>query len=354
MLVLGMHRSGTSAVTRALAALGLDLGGDPLMSATADNPTGHFEVGRLVGLDDQVLDALGGRWSAPPEAAPEVVAALAGTELGDEARELIDEVFADPNWVWKDPRASLLLPFWRSVLDEQPAVVLVTRHPLEVARSLAARDGMAIDFGLALWERYTRTLLRDLEGLAVFVVDFEAVMGDPEPVLAELAAFVVEAGGAAEDIDLTVAAQAFVSAHRHHRVTLDEFGAESAVTDQLISLHGVLAALSGPHASFPRVELGPETPGLQMAFTEHKRLSAFEEQALIDRAELALLQSTVEDLRAEIDRRSEQAGHLAREVLGLRDERDVLTERLIDLETWWPVLNAMRIRRVLHRIFRRT
>ena len=66
VLVLGMHRSGTSALTRVLNLLGLDAGRDVLMGASESNPTGHWEVERLTSFNDRLLDDRGGRWSAPP------------------------------------------------------------------------------------------------------------------------------------------------------------------------------------------------------------------------------------------------------------------------------------------------
>jgi hypothetical protein len=348
-----MHRSGTSAVTRALAALGLDPGVDPLMAATEDNPTGHFEVGRLNGLDDELLDALGGRWSAPPEVEPVDVAALAATSMGERARLLTAEVFADPAWVWKDPRVMLLLPFWRAVLSPEPVAVVVLRHPLEVARSLRARDGMALDYGLALWERYTRVALRDLEGMTAFVLDYGAAMADPGRALTDLDGFLVACELSAGNSGVG-SQDAFVSDHHRQRVTDEEFAAEPAVTDEVRALHRLVGGLHGSHAAFPKVDLGSETPGLQRAFTEHKRLSRSEERASVLAADVALLESRTADLRAEIERRSEQAGEMASEVMALRAEHASLTERLVELESWWPVLTAMRARRVLRGLTRRS
>lgn len=349
MLVVGMHRSGTSAVTGVLADLGLDPGADQLMRATADNPAGHFEIDRLTGFDDELLDALGGRWAAPPAASPDEVAALAAGDLGAQATDLIAEVFTESPWVWKDPRVALLLPFWRALLRPEPAAVLVVRHPLEVARSLQARNGMALDYGLALWERYARTALRDLEGMRVLVIDYGEAMDDPDRAVDGLARFVADAE-LLEVPPRPAGASPLVGDHHRQRVTDEEFGAEAAVTDEVRSLRRTLLDLRGHHPEFPAVDPGPETPGLQRGFTEHKRLSGFEEQVAALDAELALLESRNDDLRAEIDRRSAQASELASETMALREEQASLAARLIELETWWPVLTALRGRRVLRRV----
>lgn len=354
VLVLGMHRSGTSAVTRVLAALGLDPGTDPLMEATVDNPTGHFEVGRLTGFDDEVLDAVGGRWAAPPPPDPDALAALAATDLGDRARAMTDEIFARPGWVWKDPRVALLLPFWRRVLDPEPAAVVVIRNPLAVARSLNARDGIALEYGLALWERYTRTLLHDLAGMRAFVLDYDRAMADPEGAVRALLPFLADADLVDADADVQTAAEAFVGDHRHQLVTAADLEQDPVVTDEVRALYGLLAGLRGAHSPFPEIDLGEETPRLQVAFVEHKRLSRYEEQVPVLASEIELRDSRIGDLHDEIERRSEQTSQLANEVMALREERASLAARLERLESWWVIRAARRLQRAVARLPRRT
>lgn len=349
MMVLGMHRSGTSAVTGALVALGFDVGADPLMEATADNPTGHFEVKRLTGLDDEVLDAVGGRWSAPPAAGPDGVKALADGDLGARARALTDEVFPTGAWVWKDPRAALLLPFWRAVLDPEPVAVVVLRHPLAVARSLAARDGMDVGYGLALWERYTRVLLRDLAGMRALVVDYDATMEHPREFVDRLVEFLGADGLPPTEPDPEAAAESFVGDHRHQVFDDADLAADPAVSAELRALRHLTQDLLGPHEAFPALELGPETPGLQVAFTEHKRLSRHEERVAALEDQVARREATIADLLAEIDRRSAQASDLATDLMTLRDDHAMVQVRLDRLERWLPVRVARRVQRLWRR-----
>ena len=86
--------------------------------------------------------------------------------------------------VWKDPRACLLLPFWREVLPGPLTAVFVWRDPLAVARSLHARDGMPVGYGLALWEWYIRSAAAGLAGVDTYVLEYAAVVADPEAALA--------------------------------------------------------------------------------------------------------------------------------------------------------------------------
>lgn len=157
LCVLGMHRSGTSLTAGALERLGVDFGeAERLDPPKPENPAGFFEHLALQHLNDDVLDALGGSWADPPPLD-------AGWERDERLRPLRDRASAfvtafraetrDPAG-WKDPRLSLLLPFWRELIDLRGVVVTI-RDPAEVAISLARRDGFTTEHSAYLWVRYT-------------------------------------------------------------------------------------------------------------------------------------------------------------------------------------------------------
>src|SRR6185312_15331109 len=110
ILVLGMHRSGTSALTGMLRCLGVALGHD-LMPATADNPRGYWEHAGIVAIHQQAMGAHGMAWddirAMPPELAHD-------RGMADRIAEILSAEFAgSPLWAVKDPRLSRLLPLWR-------------------------------------------------------------------------------------------------------------------------------------------------------------------------------------------------------------------------------------------------
>jgi hypothetical protein len=179
VLVVGMHRSGTSAVAGAIGTLGYQLPGpDDRVSWAASNPE-HYESRTLTVLNESLLRALGGSWEGPPRLLPHW-AHSAAVLAGGAARSALRTAYPEPGrTVWKDPRLCLLLPYWRRVLDGPVAAVLVWRRSMAVARSLERRDGMPVADGLALWERYNRSALGGLHGLPVSVVDYDAVVADP-------------------------------------------------------------------------------------------------------------------------------------------------------------------------------
>lgn len=186
IFVLGMHRSGTSALARTLALLGCYAGdsGD-FPAADAANPRGYWERRDVWRLDEDLLQALGAAWDEAGHLNPELLlSALPTADLeGFErrAREIVaslDAAAAGRPWAVKDPRLCLTFPLWRRVLVA-PICVIVERSPLSVARSLAARDGFPLALGLALWERHLRSALASSTGLPRLFVRYEDLVDRP-------------------------------------------------------------------------------------------------------------------------------------------------------------------------------
>lgn len=176
--MLGMGRSGTSMVARALQHCGFHVGRH-LLPATEANPLGHFESSDVVMGDEAILAELGGSWFAPP---PVAVQRAEAARLAPRVRALLDGLRAEAGpapIAVKDPRIGVLLPVWQPVLAGRLHPALVIRHPLEVARSLLRRDGTAIADGLGAWEQHLRIVLETLEGTDVTVVPHRALLADP-------------------------------------------------------------------------------------------------------------------------------------------------------------------------------
>src|SRR3954447_11189741 len=173
-----MHRSGTSAVTRAINLLGVPLNvrTDWLPGTPQGNPLGYWESASLLHLNDELLATLDGTWKEPPQ----LDQGWSGDARLDAVRvkaiRACDAVFLTEQWVWKDPRNCLTLPFWLDTLDVAPAIVLVHRSPVEVALSLLRRDALPINHSLALWERYIRTSIEAAAGLPTYVLDYARLL----------------------------------------------------------------------------------------------------------------------------------------------------------------------------------
>ncbi len=201
LLVAGMHRSGTSAVARLLSNLGVPTAaGDALMAADPHNRFGHFEIRALTDFNDELLAELGGHWAAPPPPATRPLQfELAAGRWGDRARALVDTHLPDQTWFWKDPRLSLLLPFWTTVLGET-RVVFVHRGPDAVAASLERRNGFDRELSFALWKRYVFGAATDLDGAACFALAFDSLVDDPDSVVPKLVSWLETNGAELHDL----------------------------------------------------------------------------------------------------------------------------------------------------------
>ncbi|MBP7157338.1 MAG: hypothetical protein KBA36_00830, partial [Thermomonas sp.] len=157
LLVLGMHRSGTSALTRLLNLHGAVLG-DDLLPAGHDNPSGFWELREAVAIHERLLAGLGMAWDDPRALPPDWQDGDAARRAGDAIGALIDRTFAgEALWAVKDPRLCRFAPLWSRAMRArgiEPHAILVARHPAEVAHSLQTRDALPAALGNLLWARH--------------------------------------------------------------------------------------------------------------------------------------------------------------------------------------------------------
>jgi hypothetical protein len=179
LIVLGMHRSGTSAVTGLLHQMGAYVGPMDLMAgATPDNPRGLWERRDIYSLNEAVLLSAGFAWHMVAHWDPLHLPEAAWDSFQPDAAEILGQLDANRPWVAKDPRFSLLLPFWRPLLD-QPIFVLACRHPTEVALSLKTRNHLHLPAGIALWEKYMLSALQVSAGQPRVLVYHREMLDDP-------------------------------------------------------------------------------------------------------------------------------------------------------------------------------
>lgn len=232
--VVGMHRSGTSLVSRILSLVGVGLGPeDQLMPAhERDNPKGYWENVPVVAFNDRLLELLGGSWDDPPALADHWEHGEEVRAFREEARTLIAPIFDGHGTVgWKDPRMSLLLPFWKTVVPVTSSVVVV-RHPFEVAASLAVRDGIDAESAADLWVRYTVSAWRGHSHR--IVVDYGSVLEDPARAAAHFAAFLDLDEVSTEQLE---AVAEFTDPQlRHHVVGEAEVGSKMALALSVFAL----------------------------------------------------------------------------------------------------------------------
>lgn len=186
IIVLGMHRAGTSAITRLINMMGAYLAPeDQFLPATPDNPKGYWERIDVLQLHEFALNQIGADWYLTSAVDPDHIPPELQETFTQRARKILQGMDGHRPWVMKDPRLCLLLPLWLPLL-EVPVCVHVVRHPLSTARSLAKRDGFPLHFGAALWEQYTARALIVSSGLPRFSICYEKLMEQPLAITRQL------------------------------------------------------------------------------------------------------------------------------------------------------------------------
>jgi GT2 family glycosyltransferase/glycosyltransferase involved in cell wall biosynthesis len=240
VVILGMHRSGTSLITKSIELLGYSLG-DNLMPAGVDNPTGFWEDLDIVQFNDRLLASNQASWDSPLDS--ESIAYP--LELKQEALALLDARFSSTSkFVIKDPRMSLLLDFWSGCFDEAGVSVeylVVYRQPLDIAASLRARNGMEIQHGLLLTYVYSLALMKFL-GDGCFVVGYRQFLENPQQELSRIA----ERLGESLDKEK---ADAFIEGFldpglSHHGFTDEDLANHELAFPELVDLTGMMARMA--------------------------------------------------------------------------------------------------------------
>ena len=292
VFVVGMHRSGTSAVAAALEALGLDVGAaERQMAPDAANPAGYYELQETGDLNDEILALLGGAWDCLPQLAAGWELEPGMTPYYRRAAAIVGKHLTKDRWLIKDPRIAPLLPLWRRAVLDRCAAVLIVRDPMEVAWSLALRNGMPILTGLALWSDYNRRALVGLSGLPVHVCSYDELVSAPVATTTSIRASLESWNELSADTEVEAAAARIQPELRRNTWPRDNADALE-VPGEIERLAKFLAELAGAHSVFE--------PG-------HPPPSPWEEALLVERRTgLARLRAATSELEAAIRQRDEE------------------------------------------------
>jgi len=190
VLLLGMHRSGTSAIARGLGALSVYLGND-FLDSQPENPTGYWEDKGIVALNERLLGALGLKWDDTSPIDSRTFERRRVRALRRDAIRYLNRTFTStPLWGFKDPRTIRVLPFWQRTLRDcevEDSYVVAIRNPQSVAASLFARQAMDADTAYGLWLVHMVPFFSAVIGRPFVVVDYDLLMRDPRAQLARIA-----------------------------------------------------------------------------------------------------------------------------------------------------------------------
>jgi len=175
LLILGMHRSGTSLVAGLTNLMGFYVGGpDSLMLVADDNPKGFWERLDVVDINDALLAGEGASWVNP-------LPYSAGTPSPDLDRRMhrvLEELDSHGPWLIKDPRLCVTLAAWTDKIH-MPRIVFVHRAALPIARSLQHRNGLPLRYGLALWEQCTVRAFKAMVSYPHYLIRHGDLLADP-------------------------------------------------------------------------------------------------------------------------------------------------------------------------------
>jgi hypothetical protein len=271
VLVLGMHRSGTSALSGVVHMLGARAPAT-LQPGNRFNEKGYWESQPIVRLNNRLLEAAASAWNDCAAFREENLASGTRSEFEAELADLMAVEFGDARlMVLKDPRICRLASFWLRALDRAtiaPKIAIPIRNPLECAFSLLGRDGIPIQDGLSLWLRHVLDAERHTRGRSRCFVSYPDLLDDWRTTADRLAAALqiewpISPSDAASKID------GFLNRDlRHHRTTSLKVG--KTVADLAAAAHQALTTL----AAAPSTEsLLDDLNEIHDAFEQASRIS---------------------------------------------------------------------------------
>jgi hypothetical protein len=226
VLVLGMHRSGTSALTRILSLAGARLPRTLFEAVKGDNDRGYWESRRLIERHEALFERLGTTMLAGEPVDPAWFrsrdAALEEAAIARIVHEEWSGGFGRTSrcWVIKEPRICRLMPLWRGVLartGRRIAAAHPLREPAQVAASLARRDGMPRDQAERAWLEHVLSAERWSRDMPRTFTTFDGLLDDWRGTVARVAALLprghLDALRAQESVEKFLAPEL-----RHHRV----------------------------------------------------------------------------------------------------------------------------------------
>lgn len=344
VVVLGMHRSGTSVITRALATMGVRLGDRLLPPMDGVNAKGFWEDEDIQALDEAMLAALGRSWFHVAPLSADEVRCLHAQGFLERAAALLREKVegGEAPFGFKDPRVARLLPFWRDVfahLGYEVRYVLAVRHPLSVAESLRRRDGLLHEHSHLLWLEHVLSSLSGSVDAQRVLVDYDLFMQEPGE----------QTRCMAEQLGLAVDEHAFREfladfldpGLRHTRFDVAALDADSAVPPLMKevypSLRAVVQGRSGLgvlHERLPDWLRELERQRAAFAVVDHLLTRCCETERRLLKSEAALMErervllereralvdlgNSLSEAHAELRRQTEDAEGLARKADELR------------------------------------
>jgi hypothetical protein len=185
LIVLGMHRSGTSAIAGALTKLGASAP-KTLYPGDNVNERGYFESASIMAFHDELLASAATNWRDWRSFDPAWYGSPVCKEYSCRAKALFEEEFGEATLAtFKDPRVCRFLPFWINIfgaMNIAPHIIIPLRCPMEVSKSLKFRNEISVPEGILVWLRHVLDAEAASRTLPRSIVKFREFISDPRGV----------------------------------------------------------------------------------------------------------------------------------------------------------------------------
>jgi hypothetical protein len=240
-VVLGMHRSGTSFLTKSLELLGIGLG-EKMMKPADSNPKGFWEDQEVVDLNIEIMKTQESDFAdlgfKPPSR--EEISNL--HPLFEQAVALVsNRISSYSRWAFKDPRTCRTIAFWQAAIEAAgatPKFIIAVRNPLEVAASLKRRDAMPIEQGLYSWLQHTIPAFTETQGAPRVVVEYAQLLRDPHRELSRVSQALLLPLPAADSPEMQAFNTDFLDTTlRHHHCSVEDLTSDPTVPREVIEVY---------------------------------------------------------------------------------------------------------------------
>ena len=186
--ILGMYRSGTSSVAKALQALGVQFGDEKdHFPSNEFNPGGYFELTKLTEINRLLLRSFDRAYNRISPLPAEWRSYPRSDKLLIALHQLLERSLGGQGlWGWKEPITSLIVPVYDEVLRRDALnahYVVCVRHPIDVANSQRKMLSFLGDLSFGMWLFYTLSALYWTRGASRSVVPYERLLDDPRQAL---------------------------------------------------------------------------------------------------------------------------------------------------------------------------
>lgn len=311
VVVLGMHRSGTSVITRAMEVMGAEFGDNLMPAVPGVNDKGFFEDLDIYAINQEILTLAGADWHSLAPVEFDKIDEASLRPVRERASELLATKCKNKIFALKDPRISRLLPFWKPVFDSlgvRVVYALAVRNPMSVGRSLAKRDAFPSEKSFLLWLLHTIPPLGATKGAQRVLVNYDKLMEDPR---AELERMSMHLGLPLDEARALAFERDFLDGGlRHTRFESGDLSNANAIERHVRAMFGVLESEAEiDDAAFERraqrvieqaqAYLDDIAPLLRLEWQFEQEIAGLTGEATAHRSEIATQQQHIDALAGE-------------------------------------------------------